>query len=717
MTRANAVFLLLFFGCLFSCKQQVDSEKPRTIILVSIDTLRSDHLPVYGYDGVETPHIDEFRKDAILFEHAYSHSPLTLPSHASILTGRMPSDHGIRDNVGFSLRADVPTLAERLGAYGFATGAAVSAYVLRRETGLARGFDWYEDSMEGSESDQALGRIQRSGRLTLSAAESWLSKQRKPAFLFVHLYEPHSPYEPPERFARYPSAYDGEIALVDELFGDFVKRLKQLGAYDNALIILLSDHGEGLNDHGEEEHGIFLYRESIQVPLLIKLPSSRLRGKTVAETVGLSDIFPTVLAAAGSTDPDERKNSLLNRSSPARVGKQVHSETLYPRFHFGWSELHSVIAGNEHYIHAPRPELYDLYQDPGEKLNVVDDRRRRYTALRHAAERQLRASPASSAIDPEIAAKLAALGYLGGGGGEIPSDVTLPDPKEGIGTFPLIKTAFTLFRDEKYEQSIPVLARLRALHPRMPDAWYMSARAAAKLGREREAAGTLAQGLRILPGNTKLATEAANIYIDLKELDLARRHAELAVRGDPAQAHEILARVALAEGDLPRAVDECKLSLESKPDRPLTFLTMGRIEQARGDAAKALQYFDRVAESVRTGKQPSLPLLHLWRGDSLGRLHRYTEAEAAYREEIRLFPDDGRAYTNLVLLYLSTGRSSEATKTVYALIQSVPRAESYVAVASIMQRVGDRSGYRYWVGQGLGHFPDNPQLRRLGRSL
>jgi arylsulfatase A-like enzyme len=264
-----AAVLLLCAGACGRGEKEVYPGAP--VVLVSIDTLRSDRLPAYGYTGVETPAIDAFRRDAILFERAYSHYPLTLPSHASILTGLLPGEHGVRDNVGYRLASDeLPYLPRELKAAGYATGAAVSAFVLQGALGLAESFDLYEDDIEGKR-DTPLGGLQRPGRETLEAALPWLERVAGgPFFFFLHLYEPHSPYRPSEPHAsRWRDPYDGEVAEADAIVGRLFAELTRRGLYDRAIIVLLSDHGEGLGDHGEEEHGIFLYREALAVPLLL----------------------------------------------------------------------------------------------------------------------------------------------------------------------------------------------------------------------------------------------------------------------------------------------------------------------------------------------------------------------------------------------------------------------------------------------------------------
>ncbi|MGN6184603.1 MAG: sulfatase, partial [Thermoanaerobaculia bacterium] len=268
--RKGLVALLVVLA-LFSCRGKDDlPSKNGPIILISIDTLRSDHLPAYGYGAIKTPAIDALRADSILFERAYSHSPLTLPSHATILTGQLPATNGLHDNSGFKLQPTVETLAHALKAKGYATGAAVSSYALRASTGISRGFDAYDDAFIHDAGTQA-SDMQRSGDATRKIAEGWIAsaiakKKDQPFFYFLHLNEPHTPYEP---------SYDGEIVKSDKIVGDFIAFLKKNELYDDATIVLLSDHGEGLGEHGEDEHGLLLYRESLQVPLIVKLPDSR----------------------------------------------------------------------------------------------------------------------------------------------------------------------------------------------------------------------------------------------------------------------------------------------------------------------------------------------------------------------------------------------------------------------------------------------------------
>ncbi|HEX7419568.1 MAG TPA: sulfatase, partial [Thermoanaerobaculia bacterium] len=403
MKRSIGVVAIL--AASVACHGRFTDSPSRTtpVILISIDTLRSDHLPAYGYKGVDTPNIDALRVDSILYRRAYSHVPLTLPSHATILTGMLPNDNGVRDNVGFRLPDSIPTLPALLKKNGYATGAAVSAFVLRRETGIARGFDFFDDEVEplGAADAAAIGRVQRNGRETLHVLEKWIDGHaEKPFFAFLHLYEPHTPYRPPEPyFAKYPNHYDGEIAYADAIVGEFVAYLKQHHVYDNALIVLLSDHGEGLNDHGEDEHGIFLYREVLQVPLILKLPNNAKGGSSIDTPVELVDVLPTIAerTATPLTADRRRAGQSLLTVGNTQQERPIYSETFYPKFHFGWSDLHSLIAGNNHYIRAPQPELYDLAADLAEKHNTLEQNRRVYVRMRQAIEPFVRDAPAPSA--------------------------------------------------------------------------------------------------------------------------------------------------------------------------------------------------------------------------------------------------------------------------------------------------------------------------------
>lgn len=721
---AAAVAVAILAGWYWHHRRAIGAPSAATpVILISIDTLRSDHLPAYGYTRVATPNIDALRGDSILYRRAYSHTPLTLPSHASILTGMLPGDNGVRDNVGYRLDDSVATLPELLRKNGYATGASVSAFVLRHETRISRGFDFYDDDVAPIGGANVLGRIQRVGNETLDAARKWLDERgEKPFFFFLHLYDPHTPYTPPEPYkSRYASPYDGEIAFADSVVGRLIDDLKQKGIYDRALIVLLSDHGEGLNEHGEEEHGFFLYREDLQVPLMVKLPGSKRGGAVVMTPVQLVDVFPTILERTATPPPKAGHRigqSLLSFVDGGPV-RPIYAETYYARFHFGWSDIHSLIEGNDHYIHAPIPELYDLAADPGEKRNGIEQNRRRYVRMRSAIAPLVTDAQAPANIDPETAAKLAALGYVGStvqtGSGEV-----LPDPKTMLPTFREIRLASTLFHNEDKNdlpEALRVTERLLAANGKITDLWDLKSKILWKLGRQEESMETAREGLRHVPGAIALLFDVANVGLALKDLDTAEQHAEIAAKTEPGQGHEILARIALLRGNPERAAQEARLAMQSVQDPTKELMILGGIEMDRKSYSKALEYYDQAFEHVKRQSPPRLQNLHLNRGDALARLERPEEAEREFRAEIADFPSDVRAYSSLIILLVTHRRTDEATKLVFEVVKASPQPHTYVVVAETLKAIGDDRGAMFWTYQGLQQFPNDDELRRLPKRL
>lgn len=698
------------------CADRVTAPAKPPIFIISIDTLRSDRLPAYGYRGVRTPFIDALVKDSVLYRSAWTHCPLTLPAHASMLTGLLPAAHGVRDNVGFRVAQDVPTIAERLKSSGYATGAAISAFVLRRETGLNRGFDFYDDEVEPLGPSQVIGRVQRDGSDTVRSATTWLAAQTHAPFFFLHIYEPHTPYTPPEPFrSQYRDPYDGEIARSDQIVGEFLQFLKAKNLYDDALIIVTSDHGEGLNDHGEEEHGIFLYREALQVPLIVKYPGGERAGQRVDAPAQLIDLVPTIVETARLQPIANVTGTSLARVDSNAPPRPVYSETYYPRFHFGWSDLHSIVVGNDHYIRAPRPELYDLATDPLEKKNVLEENRRVYFALRNAIEPFVRKAEAPAAIDPEEARKLAALGYLGSSVTTRPGEV-LPDPKDTIDDFYKIRVAFTHFRDNRHSEALALIDSLLKGNPRMVDLWDLKSKVLTKLGRIDEAIEAAKSGLRHHPTAPALALTVANLSITSGDLEQAEKHAELALTTDAANAHETLARIWIHRNELDKAEREAKLALEKASDKTTARIALGLIAKQRGDLKASLRYFDEALDGIRTKRHRRVPNLHLYRGDVLARLGRRVEAEKEFRAEIAAYPAEPDAYSNLILLLSEQGRLDEATKLIYDLVAAAPNPPSYVTIAETLKAIGDERGALYWARQGSRKFPNHQALRRLAEG-
>lgn len=698
---------LFLFGTLLTsgCAREQRSEglagafPNAPVILISVDTLRSDHLPAYGYKGVETPHLDRFRKDAILFEQAFSHCPLTLPSHVTMLTGQLPATSGVRDNIGFRFDpAAQPTLPGVLKSRGYRTGAAVSSYVLRGKTGLGAAFDFYDDAVE-VRPGSAQGSLQRSGAETAAIARRWIEQNPNEPFLFMlHLFEPHAPYAPPPPFAgRYPLAYDGEIAATDQIIGELLDAIRQSGIYDKAIVIILSDHGEGLMDHGEQEHGIFLYREAIQVPLLLKLPGNRDGGKSIPEPAGLVDLFPTVAKLVGANVPDGIAGSSL-LETPAKP-RTIFSETIYPRVHLGWSELRSLVGGGHHFIEAPRAELYDLKADPRETNNVLADNRRVAASMRETMRPLTVPIAAPTNIDPEEAQKLAALGYLSSStpaaGGP------LPDPKDRIGEIALMREGAQLTQARRFGEAVAKLKAVLAANPRLSDAWSLLGKCYDEAEDYENAVAAYRKTIELAPASSgDTALTLGSVLLKMNRFDEAAAHAQLGLRSNPGSANLLLGRIALARKDMQNAERSARTAMEDDLYRLPAGALLAQALNGQNKPAEALAIAEKTAAEITARGYEPVAMLDFARGDALARLNRLDEAAEAFQREIRHFPRGRQAYANLTVVYAIQGRINEARRTMETMITANPNAESYRVAAQTFEELGAPEEAALWRRRG-----------------
>ena len=696
MTRPRPALLCLsLVTAIPACRRVPDVFPNAPVILISVDTLRADHLPAYGYKGVATPAFDTLAHDSIVFENAIAQVPLTLPSHASLFTGLLPFQNGVRDNVGYRLGQDRATLAALLRARGYATGGAVSAFVLDHTTGVASGFDFYEDRIEARQSGQAIGEVQRAGAQTERLLERWVETRPagKTFFAFLHLYEPHAPYSPPEPFAaRYAGhLYDGEIAAADAVVAMFVRFLKDKGLYERSIVVFLSDHGEGLGDHGEDEHGILLYREEIRVPLFVKLPGSRRAGSREGHPAALMDVLPTVVRAVGGEIPAGLPgHSLLDDPGSTAAARRIYSETLYPRLHFGWSDLASLADGRFHYVHAPRPELYDWASDPAERKDLALELPAPFRTMRVELTGMSRPFREPGVSDPETVKKLASLGYISvtsAGAGRR----DLPDPKDRIGALSRLKEASRLSSEGRYEQAVAILRELVRESPLMLDAKEGLARVLRQAGRPAEAFDALLEADRLSPGTPQILLGLADLALEKGDLTRARSYGEAASAVGAAGASQVLAEVALAAGDVSEARRLVQTCLgEDESSRPCRLL-LANVEKKAGNLKAALAALERLRGLAAEGGRGPLQDEDFLRGDVLARLGRDAEAEAAFRQETQSFPENPRGWTGLALLYASQGRVPEADRVLQEMVSRTPLPVSYFAAARTYEVLGDRS--------------------------
>jgi arylsulfatase A-like enzyme/tetratricopeptide (TPR) repeat protein len=695
---------LLLFSC--ACGRASRQFRNAPVVLISIDTLRADHLPAYGYKDVKTPAIDAFRRDSVLFGNAYSHVPLTLPSHTTMMTGLLPPQAAVRDNIGYVLSSEHPTVATVLKKQGYATAAAVSAVVLASSSGINQGFDSYEDSIQPPNETATLSQVQRSGFETEKIAEKWISAHEgAPFFFFLHLYEPHTPYTPIAPFDKLYAdrPYDGEIATVDQVVGQFVEFLRKEGIYDKALILLVSDHGEGLGEHGEAEHGILIYRETLHVPMMIKLPGQRQAGASVEKPVGLEDLFPTIAQVVSVAPPPNLPGRTLpfdSKEAAAFPVRDIYSETLYPRYHLGWSDLVGLTNDQFEYIHAPKEELYDFSSDPVELRNLAGDLPPAFRRMRNLLLGMDRPRQAPGKSDPEQVKKLTALGYLGTT--SAPDDAeNLPNPVEHMAELKQLHEAIRLYTLRHYDQSIPVLRDLLKKAPGMTDAWVQLSNTFHKMGRTEESIAALKKAEEWKPGDPITLASIANEYFDLGDTAQAKRYSELSIAvNGPAEAHEVLASVMLKNNDLAGAEREARLALQNghmghiKPE-----MLLAQIRKAHGDLTGALAQLTKVEEELKKREDRQVSGLHSSKGDIFARLGRNAEAEREFRLEIDDFPGNPAGWTSLTFLLASEGRSAEARQTLLKMASQSPTPRCLRAASETFRILGDAAAAAYWRRQ------------------
>jgi choline-sulfatase len=668
------------------------------IIFISIDTLRADRLPAYGYAGTRTPSIDALVADSVLFENAYAHSPQTLPSHTSILSGQLPFEHGVRDNVGFVLKSGQRMLQHALKEAGYATGGFVSAYVLRKQVGIHQGFDHYDDELPAVGPDTPLGQTQRGGMATLEAAQRWINSTTSPRFfLFFHIYEPHRPYTPPAHI-RNANNYDGEVEYADEIVGRLLSGLKSAGRYDDATIVLFSDHGEGLGDHGENEHGIFLYRETIRVPLIVKLPGATGGGRRVAVPVQHIDLVPTVLELAG-IDRSALGTELRGRSLLPVLGgtgelepAPIYSESLSPRFHFGWAELYAISDDRYRLIRAPKDELYDLQQDPRELTSITADRPQVHQAMRRALEDVKRGATitAPSAVSAADRERLAALGYVGTQTGTLTETDAdrLPDPKDRIETLKKYRRATDLAGTGQLDEAIGLFRELLSEDAGMTDVWLQLGNIYSRMGRIRDAVTAYREIVKRNPKDPAGLTAVAGALLTLGRIDDARAHAELAVEVSPAIAHELLARIALRQNQPDEARRHALLAGQADPGSPLPAFVEGAVRHQRGEYAAAIPHFLEARKAL-DGRTVQMADVNYYLADSLARLERYDEALKYFRDEIAIVPGHVRAHAGIAMVHRAAGRVEASERAIAELLRSAPTPEGYDVAAQLWTMFGE----------------------------
>ena len=666
------------------------------IVLVSIDALRADHLPVYGYKKLETPAIDALGADGVIFDRAYSHAPLTLPAHAALLSGRLPFETGVRGQAGFLVNDGERMLAEILEDRGYATGAVVSSFALRKETGIGQGFTLFDQALPPSSSETLGEPLQRDGTVSERIAERWLdSIGTTRAFLFLHLAEPHKPYEPPERFAQY-APYDGEIAYADEIVGRLVRYLKTHQLYDQSTIILVSDHGEGLGDHGESEHGLFVYSETVRVPLIIKPAAGDGAGRRVSDVVQHVDLVPTILDLAKAPVPGNLRGrslkSLLDGSGRMQP-RTVYAESLFGHYQFGWSGLASVTDGHYHFIKSAAAELYDLEKDPAERRNIAEDSPEVAATLRGALEELLAGTsiPVARDVSPADRERFEALGYVGA-----IAPFPVADGAPVVAVVEAYRGAVDHDVKREWPEAIAILQRLLGDDPESVDSRVRLAAVAERSGRHGLAFDAYRRVIARRPDDASAYLGAATALWRLRRFDEAWPHAQRAasLAGDDdvrliGAAHELLARIALGQHDADTALVEAGLAQQAEPGRPVPLFIEACQLQEQHRYGAALSTFEQALDDLGRTKGRPIADLHSFAADAMVRLYRYSEAEYHYLEELRFFPLGTRARAELAALYHTMERNDEAADVLADLVRLTPTPDAFTLAARMWQTFGN----------------------------
>jgi len=571
---------------------------PPDVFLITIDTLRSDHVHCYGYENIHTPAIDGLAAQGIRFTQAFTPSPITNSSHASILTGLLPSSHGVSD-FGVALAASHVTLAQLLATREYHTAAFIGAVILDSNAlapGFNRGFDFYDNFPEHATGKSRWGRLERRGADVETRAESWLNAHpRGSHFVWVHLYDPHDPYEPPAPYSEIykDRLYDGEIAYADSALGTFLAYLKKQGWYDNSLIVLSGDHGEGLGEHHEDTHGIFLYDSTTHVPLLVKLPHNQLAGTQVEAQVRTIDIVPTILEVLAVPAPQKLDGASLVPLFSGRdeITRIVFGQTDYP-LRFGWAPLRSVRSDGFKFIEAPNPESYDLRADPRELHNQYEpwnadvQKARKSLAELNAASPRSEASASAAAVPAGTIDELHALGYLGPADAHsstnVPEPSLLPDPKDKIEEQNLLHAAMMASEDGQP-------AKAHALMEKLLQSDASSVTAFSMLGRMEVASGEYRKALEHLHRAHELHPDDAALTLDY------------------ARAQE-------KSGDLSGATATLQATLKANPNQFPVRLLLGKIYLRSGNAEAALNQFEEAVvlqpDNVEAKTNLSQVLIH-----------------------------------------------------------------------------------------------------------
>jgi len=631
------------------------------VVLITIDTLRADHLGCYGYSGTKTPNIDQLAKDGALFSRCYTPVPVTLPSHLSIMTGLYPLSHGVHNNGTFVAGPELLTLAEILKGRGYQTAAFVGSFVLDRRFGLDQGFDVYDDYMSKDKTQPLLLYNERKAEDVVTEADKWLKEngKNKPFFLWMHCFDPHAPYEPPEPFAtaykKIP--YDGEISYTDQMLGKFIATMKEMNIWDQTLVIFTADHGEGLGDHGEKTHAIFIYDSTLHVPLIMRYPKLLPQDRKISQEVCTIDIFPTVLdLMSAKTNKGCQGKSLMGlfegKDEPVR--SELFCETYYPFYNHGWSPIEGLRTKEWVYMKSPKSELYDMVNDRKQLKNLYESHRdvaekldRQMEALKKGVV-QSQTQAKKVTMDQETSQRLRSLGYVATTHEtpEIKSLALYPDPKDMINTLDYLNMGTYYFGKGDIKKALEQFQAVLKLNPKDVFTHFV-------LG---------------------------YIYDQTGKTDIAIQQYEETLRLDPryVSAYNDLGTVYNRLGQYDKALEQFRKALELNPDYEESVENIGVVYFSMRDYDQAMKYFEQSLKMNPKNQKAynNIGSVYLVRGE-------YQKAREYIEKSHQLDPQYIDAYNNLGSVQISLGEFDQAIETFQGLLKLNPQhLEGRVNLAS-----------------------------------
>jgi len=706
------------------------------IIIFTLDTLRADHLHAYGYDYSlnDTPTLDKMAQEGIIFEECITTVPLTLPSHSSIMTGMLPTYHGIRINGNNALSEKQITVAEKLKKKGYLTAAFIGAFVLDGRWGLKQGFDYYDDFFDLEKYKTLdLGRVQRPANEVIDSALKWLDNNKnKRFFTWIHLYDPHTPYAPPEPyFSEYrdrgrKGLYDGEISFMDSQIERVINWLELNHLRKKTIMIFVGDHGESLGDHKEDTHGYFIYDSTLRVPLIIVTPFKKLKNIRVKPQVRTIDIFPTVLDILGLNGKSEvHGKSLIPLFFKPEKGKDrlAYSESLSPRLQYNWGALYSLRSSKFKYIEAPRPEFYNLMKDPKELTNIfrkhlkiMEEYRKKLYEIKNTSGENA-PEPENVNMDEKSMEKLATLGYLGvavAGKTSLKENRELPDPKDRIELFNMISLASEHISEGKYDKALELLENVVKKDPNNPQIRLLLASSYLKQKKFEKAKAQLDSILKKNPDNLKALITLANLFYAQKKAEETRAVCSkiLSIEKNYTQALSLMGKAYILDDNLEKAYEYLKKAVDVQP----------KINATRLELAKCLISMKRYDEAIKEintviEHHGDFPEAHYHLALIYEDLGEYSKAEEEYLKEIKNHPNYIPARFNYARLIFNYDLE-EYIKQMKKIIKINPKAaRAYLFMARGLLKEGETlEKIKPLVDKGL-NLTEDPELKALGYYL